>query len=83
MCGPEILNVLCAEHHGKGYAVEAARTVIERVRETTDVTSMCLTTDAPNTGSRIVAEKLGFAEVAVVTAYGADDMVFYARDIRR
>ena len=80
--GPELIYILRREYHGKGYAFEAANAAIEHARAVTDLEWLSLTTDAPNIGSRSVAEKLGFSEFGQVAAYGAEDMVFYTKKLR-
>lgn len=80
--GPELVYILGAGYHGKGYAFEAADAAIAHARAVTTLEWLSLTTDAPNRASRSVAEKLGFSEIGQVAAYGADDMVFYAKQLR-
>jgi len=80
--GPELVYVLGAGYHGKGYAFEATNAAIEIARAVTDLEWLSLTTDAPNRASRSVAEKLGFSEFGLVAAYGAEDMVFYTKKLR-
>ena len=80
--GPELIYILRSEFHGKGYAYEAANAAIEYAQTETDIEWLSLTTDAPNIGSRNVAEKLGFSEFGPVAAYGAEDMVFYTKKLR-
>ena len=60
----------------------SADAAIAHARAVTTLEWLSLTTDAPNRASRSVAEKLGFSEIGQVAAYGADDMVFYAKQLR-
>ena len=80
--GPELLYILGAGYHGKGYAFEAATAAIEIARAVPDLEWLSLTTDAPNQASRTIAEKLGFSEFGQVTAYDSEDMVFYTKKLR-
>ena len=80
--GPELIYVLGSAYHGRGCALEAAKAAIEYAQSMKDIVSLSLTTDAPNIGSRRVAEKLGFSEFGEIEAYGAEDMVFYTKNLR-
>ena len=61
---PEIGWVLAASSHGRGYATEAARAVIEwGAQHFGDVRTVCLI-HPENTRSMRVAEKLGYRECA-------------------
>ena len=62
----EIGYTLAPEHHGHGYATEAVRALIDFAYERLDLHSVRAVTDARNTASIRVAERLGMRRVATL-----------------
>lgn len=58
----ELIWILHPDHHGQGLAVEAARAAIRHGFESGGLDPIRASTDAPNTASIRVAERLGFVE---------------------
>lgn len=75
--GPELQYMLASRFHGKGLITEAVRPVIADAFQRCGVRRLRAYVDTTNTGSRRVAEKLGFEFQGQVSAYGSDDMVWY------
>ena len=70
--------MLASRYHGLGLVTEAVRAVLADAFDRCGVSRVRAYVDAPNIGSRRVAEKLGFQLQGQVHAYGSDDMVWYA-----
>lgn len=75
--GPELQYMIASRAFGKGYATEASMAVIDEAREQKLTPKVIATVDIPNTGSIRVLEKLQFAWVGQIEAYGSDDMYLY------
>jgi RimJ/RimL family protein N-acetyltransferase len=56
---PELFYSLFRNHHGKGYAVEMCRTVIDWARDTLRLPALMSMIHPDNAASRAVAERLG------------------------
>ena len=61
---------------GRGYAVEAARAVIDYAFGTLDMPMISASTDVANAASLRVLEKLGFTETRRATVNGLDTVFF-------
>lgn len=75
--GPEVQYMLASRYHGLGLVTEAVRAILADAFDRCGVSRVRAYVDAPNIGSRRVAEKLGFQLQGQVHAYGSDDMVWY------
>ncbi|EJD49041.1 acyl-CoA N-acyltransferase [Auricularia subglabra TFB-10046 SS5] len=80
---PDVGFVFLDEVHGKGYATEAARALIEHVREKHRVSQIMGFTGPGNAASRRTLERLGLVYRATMTleafqARGADEVAVYA-----
>ncbi len=75
--GPEVQYMLASRYHGQGLVTEAVRAVLADGFDRCGLSRVRAYVDAPNIGSRRVAEKLGFQLQGQVHAYGSDDMVLY------
>lgn len=76
--GPELQYMIASRAFGKGYATEASLAVLDEARERQLTPKIIATVDMPNIGSIRVLEKLQFALVGQIEAYGSDDMYLYA-----
>ena len=74
---PELQYMIAGSCHGKGYATEFARAVLQRAAEDQVADSVVATVDIPNIGSVKVLEKLGFQRIGQTSAYGSDQMYLY------
>jgi len=73
---PEIGWVLSPDHHGKGYATEAARAAVQWADENiTGVSTFCIF-HPDNPGSIRVAEKLGYSYWQTAQYMGGDTPVY-------
>ena len=77
--GPELQYMIAGDFHGKGFATELARAVLEHAAEAKIAGSAIATVDIPNRGSVRVLEKLGFEREGRIHAYGSDDMYLYRK----
>ena len=75
--GPEVQYMLASRYHGLGLVTEAVRAILADGFDRCGLSRVRAYVDAPNIGSRRVAEKLGFQLQGQVHAYGSDDMVLY------
>ena len=75
--GPEVQYMLASRYHGVGLVTEAVRAILADGFDRCGLSRVRAYVDAPNIGSRRVAEKLGFQLQGQVHAYGSDDMVLY------
>jgi len=78
---PELQYMLMGDSHGRGFATELARAVLDHATEENVAKSVVATVDIPNRGSIRVLEKLGFNLVGQVSAYGSDEMYLYQLDL--
>lgn len=76
--GPELAYMIASPFHGRGLATEAAGAVIADAFPRYGLAALHAVMDTPNTASRKVAEKLGFAYRGPVSVYGSDDMVLFS-----
>ena len=74
----ELLYGVAESHWGRGLAVEASRAVLNYCRDALAMTIVRASTDAANTASVRVLDRLGFAEVRRAHAGGLDTL-FYER----
>jgi RimJ/RimL family protein N-acetyltransferase len=74
---PELQYMMAGNCHGKGYATEFAREVLQRAASDQIADSIVATVDIPNIGSVKVLEKLGFEHIGRTSAYGSDEMYLY------
>jgi RimJ/RimL family protein N-acetyltransferase len=74
----ELLYGVAESCWGRGLAVEASRAVLDYCRDALAMTAVRASTDAANTASVRVLEKLGFAQVRRAMVGGLDTL-FYER----
>lgn len=74
---PELQYMIAGDFHGKGYATEFARAVLQRAANDQVADSVVAMVDIPNVGSIKVLEKLGFKRTGQIHAYGSDEMYLY------
>ena len=79
--GPELQYMIAGDAHGRGYATELARAVLEHGRREMGLRKVIAVVDIPNVGSLRVLEKLGFTRVGQIEAYGSTDMYLYQRTL--
>ena len=79
--GPELQYMIAGNSHGKGFATELAKGVLQHAADEKLAKSAIATVDIPNVGSIRVLEKLEFQLVDQIHAYGSDDMYLYRRDL--
>ncbi len=72
----ELLYALSERVWKQGYAVEAARRMIRYGREQLSLTTIAASTDAPNTASIRVLERLGFTRTERRVSHGLDTCFF-------
>ena len=77
---PEIAYELLEREHGRGYATEASRALVEAAAAT-GRTRLWSTVAAWNTASFRVLDKLGFHRDHVVSAPPAADIVYLSREL--
>lgn len=77
--GPELQYMVAGAAHGQGYATEMGAAALEYAAQQLGLPTVIATVDIPNLGSIRVLEKLGFAQVGQITAYGSDDMYLYRK----
>jgi RimJ/RimL family protein N-acetyltransferase len=75
--GPELAYMIASPFQGRGLTTEAAGAVVTDAFPRYGLPALHAVVDGPNTASRRVAEKLGFAYQGPVRVYGSDDMVLY------
>jgi RimJ/RimL family protein N-acetyltransferase len=74
----ELLYGVAEAHWGRGLAVEASRAVLDYCRDALSMTRLRASTDAGNTASVRVLDRLGFTPVRRAVAGGLDTL-FYER----
>jgi RimJ/RimL family protein N-acetyltransferase len=77
--GPELGFMLAHAHQGSGLATEAAQAALADAWQRLRLPEVHAVVDRPNTASRRVLERCGFALDGAVTVYGSDDMLRYTR----
>ena len=77
--GPELQYMLASRVHGRGYATEAARSVLGDAEERRLSEKIIAVVDIPNSGSIRVLEKLGFERCGLIEAYGSPDMFLFSK----
>lgn len=72
----ELSYQLVPEYWGKGFAFEAATAFLEQASKTLKLSSIIAETQAANTASRKLLEKLGMAPAREVVRFGEEQVIY-------